>query len=177
MIWEILDSEYVFRCPWIAIRKDQVKMPTGVEIPDFYVSELPDWVNIIAVTKEGKYIIEKQYRHGVQQVCYELCAGVVEQGEEPLISAQRELLEETGYEGGQWRFLGSFAINASGANNFCHSFLAEGVELKDTPQLETTEDIQIQLLDRIEVKQLLQNNQIPEGVMAAPLWKYFASKI
>lgn len=176
MNWEVLDSEYAFKCPWISIRKDHVRMPSGVEIPDFYISELPDWVNIIAITKDGKFIIEKQYRHGIQKVCYELCAGDVEPDEDPLSAAQRELLEETGYAGGEWSYLGSFATNASGANNYCHSFLVKGVELKASQHLETTEDIELQLLEEKDIKELLLHNQIPEGVMAAPLWEYFANK-
>lgn len=176
MNWEILESEHVFQTPWISVRKEHVRMPSGVEISDFYVSELPDWANIISITKEGKFIIEKQYRHGIRQVCFELCAGVVEPGENPLAAAQRELLEETGYAGGEWLYLGSYAINSSGANNYCHSYLAQGVELQAERHLETTEDIELLLLEEKEVKELLQNNKIPEGVMAAPLWKYFANK-
>lgn len=176
MNWKILDSTYSFKCPWINVRKDHVRMPSGVEIPDFYVSELPDWVNIIAITKEGQFVIEEQYRHGIQKVCYEICAGVVEPGEDTLVAAKRELLEETGYAGGQWSYLGSYAINASGANNVCHSYLAEGVEKQTDQQLEATEDIKVHLLSEKEVRTLLDNNQIPEGVMAAPLWKYYANK-
>lgn len=174
--WEIIDSEYAFKCPWINVRRDRVRMPTGVEIPDFYVSELPDWVNVIAITKDGRFVIEEQYRHGIQRVCFELCAGDVDRGEEPLAAARRELLEETGYSGGAWTYLGAFAPNASGADNICHSFLAEGVEKMADQHLEKTEDISVRLISEKEMMKLLQNDQIPEGVMAAPLWKYFANK-
>ena len=176
MNWLIIESEYAFKCPWISVRRDHVRLPSGVEIPDFYVSELPDWVNIIAITKEGKFIIEKQYRHGIQKVCYELCAGDVEPGEDSIAAAQRELLEETGYAGGEWSYLGTYATNASGANNYCHSFLAKNVELKASRHLESTEDIEIQLLEEKDIRELLQSNKIIEGVMAAPLWQYFADK-
>lgn len=56
-------------------------MPSGLEIPDFYVEELPDWVNVIAITKDGLFVIEEQYRHGIQKVCFELPAGELEPGE------------------------------------------------------------------------------------------------
>ena len=151
-------------------------MPSGLEIPDFYVEELPDWVNIIAVTKDGRFVLEEQYRHGIQAVCYELPAGDVEPGEDPLKAAQRELEEETGYTGGQWIPYGTYAPNASGCNNTCHSFLAIGVERTLEPEREPTEDILLHLVTKAELKNLLLGGRIPEGVMLAPIWRYLAEE-
>ena len=89
--WEIIESEYLIRRPWLTARRDRVKLPTGVEIPEYYILEYPDWVNVIAITKEGKFVLVRQYRHGIKETRYEICAGVCETGEEPLLSAQREL--------------------------------------------------------------------------------------
>ena len=99
--WEIIESEYLIRRPWLTARRDRVKLPTGVEIPEYYILEYPDWVNVIAITKEGKFVLVRQYRHGIKETRYEICAGVCETGEEPLLSAQRELYEETGYGNGK----------------------------------------------------------------------------
>lgn len=151
-------------------------MPSGLEIPDFYVEELPNWVNVIAITKEGKFVLEEQYRHGIQSVCYELPAGFVEKDEDSLTAAQRELKEETGYTGGEWISFGSYVPNASGCDCVCFSFIALGVEKTTAPQKEPTEDIKLHLVTKNELKKLLVSNQIKEGVMAAPLWKYFANK-
>lgn len=148
-----------------------VQLPNGIIIPDFYITEAPDWVNVIAITTEGKFIIEEQYRHGIQKVCFELPAGEVEQGEDPLIAAQRELKEETGYTGGEWKTFGISAPNASGCSNICHSFLAIGVERTTETKREPTEDIKIHLVARKEIKEMLLDGRISEGVMQAPLWR------
>lgn len=174
MYWKTLHSSYVFECPWLKVRKDHVMMPSGQEISDFYVEELPDWVNVVAVTKDREFVLEEQYRHGIQKICFELPAGIVEKDEEPIIAAQRELEEETGYSGGEWISIGSYASNASGCNNTCHSFLAINVERTRDPIKEPTEDINLYLVSREQLKTLLLSNQIPESVMQAPLWRYFA---
>lgn len=127
MNWQILDSSYPFTSPWFKVRKDVVKLPNGVVVPDFYVTEAPDWVNVIAITKEGKYIIEEQYRHGIQKVCFELCAGMVDEGETPLETAKRELLEETGYTSDNWIASGMSVPNASGSITKCYHFIAADV--------------------------------------------------
>ena len=85
--WEIIESEYLIRRPWLTARRDRVKLPTGVEIPEYYILEYPDWVNVIAITKEGKFVLVRQYRHGIKETRYEICAGVCETGEEPLLFA------------------------------------------------------------------------------------------
>ena len=77
MNWKTLKSSYAFLCPWLRVRKDHVQLPSGVEMDDFYVVESNDWVNVIAITENGLFLIEEQYRHGVGQVCFELPAGNV----------------------------------------------------------------------------------------------------
>ena len=126
--WEILSSEHLFRRPWLTVRKDCVKLPNGQVNDEFYVLEYPDWVNVIAITKDGDYVMERQYRHGLGVTCYEICAGVVEEGEPPLEAAKRELLEETGYAGGQWEEIMTVCGNSSTTNNYTHCFVARGVE-------------------------------------------------
>ena len=97
MAWEVLDSEYVFKRLWLTARRDHVKLPTGAEINDFYVLEYPDFCNVVAITKDNKFLMERQYRHAQHLTAIEIPAGCVEKGETSLEAAQRELYEETGY--------------------------------------------------------------------------------
>ncbi len=172
--WTILESEYLIRRPWLTARKDHVLLPTGAENKEYYVLEYPDWVNVTAITKDGRFLMERQYRHGIQLTCYEICAGVCEKGETPLESIKRELYEETGFGGGHWEPWMDISANTSTMDNICHCFLATGVEPVSTQHLEATEDISIELLSVDEVRTLLLENRIKQSLMAAPLWKYFA---
>ena len=174
--WEVLSSEHLFRRPWLTVRKDCVKLPTGQINDEFYVLEYPDWVNVIAITKDGEYVMERQYRHGLGVTCYEICAGVVEEGEPPLEAAKRELLEETGYAGGQWEEIMTVCGNSSTTNNYTHCFVARGVEKVAGQHLDRTEDIKVELLSREQVKGLLVDNQFTQALMVAPLWRHFADK-
>ena len=170
--WRVLSSEYLFRRPWLTARKDVVKLPDGRVNPEYYVLEYPDWVNVIALTADGQMILERQYRHGLGKTCYELPCGVIEEGETPLEAAKRELLEETGYAGGQWFEWMTLTGNASSTNNLTHSFLATGVEKVAGQSLDATEDIEVSLHSPEFVRDLLVDNQILQSLMAAPLWKY-----
>lgn len=173
MKWETLDSEYIIRRPWLTARRDTVKLPTGAVNNEYYVLEYPTWVNVIAITKDDKFVFVRQYRHGIGLTCHEIVAGVSEEGEEPIESAQRELLEETGYAGGEWSLLTVLSANASAMNNVTYCFLATGVEEVCVQHLDATEDIEICLFTREEVLRMLENDELKQSLMAAPLWKYF----
>ena len=151
MKWTVLESEYLFRRPWLTARRDKVRLPNGNINPEFYVLEYPDWVNVIAITD-----------------------GVCEKGETPEQAARRELLEETGYGDGEWTLSLVSAPNASTSNNHCYSFVATGVRKITGQHLEATEDISVHLKTREEVLELMLSGQIRQATMLSPLWKYFA---
>lgn len=177
MSWETLSSEYIFRRPpWMTVRKDSIKHPDGRVNDEFYVLEYPDWINVIAITKDGLFVMERQYRHGLGKTGIEICAGVIEAGEKPIDAAKRELEEETGYIGGDWEEWMTISGNPSTTNNLTHCFIARNVEPSGTRHLDATEDITVELMNENEVFEMLVADRIKQSLMAAPLWKYFALK-
>ena len=177
MKWKTLSSKYLFKRPWLTARVDQVELPTGVIIDEYYVLEYPEWVNTIAITKEGKFVFVRQYRYGIGKTLNELCAGVVEKGEAPMDAARRELLEETGFGGGDWQPWMKISANPSTHTNITHCFLATGVELVGKQHLDKGEDIHVRIFTRDEVLGMLRRGEVWQSLMAAPLWKYFAEKM
>ena len=150
--WKTLSSEYLFRRPWLTARRDTVQLPDGRVNPEFYVLEYPSWVNVIARDTEGNFVMVRQYRHGLGETRYELSAGVVEEGEEPIEAAKRELCEETGYVGGDWRLLTVVSGNASTTDNLSYCFVAEGVTPDGSRHLDPTEDLAVEILTLDEVR-------------------------
>ena len=170
--WKVLESEYLVRRPWLTARRDRLELPDGRIIPEYYVLEYPDWVNVIAITKDGQFVMERQYRHAARKISLELPCGVMEEGETPLEAAQRELLEETGFGGGQWKKLMELSPNPSAMSNTTHCFLAIGVEKIAEQHLDETEELSVFFMTKEEVKRMLNENQICQALMVAPLYKY-----
>ena len=94
--------------------------------------------------------------------------------ETPLDAARRELYEETGYGGGEWKEYMVLSANPATHTNLTYTVLATGVQPLSTQHLEASEDIRIHLFTFEEVRRLLEENCIPQALMAAPLWRYVA---
>ena len=169
-----LAHKYLLQCKWLNVRQDTVRLPNGIILDDYFILEYPTWVNVIAITEEGKFVIEKQYRHGTDSIDYEICAGTCEEAEDPLVAAKRELLEETGYAGGEWLLYGVSSPNPAAMTNLNYTYLAKRVKKTTEPHLEISEDIEVYLKTRDEVLELMNNGQIRQGCMLAMLWKYMA---
>lgn len=176
MNWKVKSSKHILSRPWMTVRADEVELPNGHVIPEYYVFEYPDWVNVIAITDDDRMVLVRQYRHGIGRVCYEIPAGVIEPTDaSPLAGAQRELLEETGFGGGVWTELMQASGNAAAYNNITHCYLAHGVRKMADQRLDAGEDLSYELLDQKTVRQMLDNGEFVQSLMAAPLWKYFAT--
>lgn len=173
--WKVLESRIIAENrPWLCLRQETVELPNGSRIPTWYINDFPNWINVIAITKDGRFVMESQYRHGIGETHYELCAGVIEDDEEPLHAAQRELLEETGYSGGEWSFFMKQCPNPTNHSNWQYTYLAVGVEKTEERHLEQTEDIDVFLFTKDEMLDILKSGDIVQALHSAPLWKYFA---
>lgn len=108
------------------------------------VLETPDWVNVIARTVDHEIVVVRQYRFGIQDITAEIPGGMIDPGEDPLVAAQRELREETGYESDQWRALGNVQPNPAFHDNLCYHFLADHAVPVGPPNLDAGEDIRVE---------------------------------
>jgi ADP-ribose diphosphatase len=92
------------------------------------IVEHPGAVAIVAVDANDRIVLVRQLREPARKELLELPAGTVDEGEEPLATAQRELAEETGLRGGEWRHMSSFWTTPGFCRELMHVFFAEGVE-------------------------------------------------
>ena len=107
---KVLSSKYLFRKPWLTVRSECLEMPNGKIVPEYFVHEYPEWVNVIAVTNDRKIVMIRQYRHALGRISFEIPAGVCENNDISLEeSARRELLEETGLTAHRLELFGIFS--------------------------------------------------------------------
>lgn len=162
--WEKISSKYLVRAPWATLRVDTCRMPDGTVIPNYYVLEYPDWVNVIALTEDDQVILVRQYRHAAGEEILELPGGVIEKGESPELAARRELLEETGYEFTTIEYLSELYANPATATNKTHCFLARGGIRTSDQKLDRGEEIIIELVSLAELKELVLNNKLGQAL-------------
>jgi ADP-ribose pyrophosphatase len=164
MKWKVLESEYLFNVPWLTVRKDKCETPGGKIIPSFYVMEYPDWANAFCLTKDGKVVMVKQYRHGLGEEGIELPGGVVEENESFEEGVKRELLEETGFSFEKIEYLGNISANPSTTNNLMHMFLATGGEKVAEQSLDEEEEVDVLIMTLAEVKLLVREHKIRQSL-------------
>ncbi|TYO97822.1 NUDIX domain-containing protein [Desulfallas thermosapovorans] len=119
----IIDSETVFTGKIITVRKDRVRLPDNRQGTREVVN-CADAVAIVALTDVDEVLMVKQYRHPTSQELWEIPAGKIEAGEDPLSCAQRELEEETGYRAGDWHQICSFYTSPGFCTEQLHLLLA-----------------------------------------------------
>jgi ADP-ribose pyrophosphatase len=169
--WKKISSEYLSRDIWGTVRKDVCQTSEGKIIDPYYVYEFPTWVTAVAVTEEGKIIIERQYRYALDVTCFEIPGGCVDDSDSSLeMAIERELLEETGYRFSHYEYLGKTSSNPSTNNNWMHMFLATGGRYVREQQLDHNEEIEIYLFTPDEVKKLLDANQIVQSMHVTTLY-------
>ena len=141
MSWKTITTQYLEKNNWIALRKESCITDTGKKIDEYYVMEIQDVSCVIAVTKEKKVVLVKEYKHVVRHEILQLPCGYIDKGEEPFTAAKRELEEETGYTSEKWTPLGKFAGSPGRLTHYYHFFLAQECEKTSEPKLDELESL------------------------------------
>jgi 8-oxo-dGTP pyrophosphatase MutT (NUDIX family) len=159
--WKTINSQLVFDNPWCRVRQDEVELPNGAIIDDYFVNVRPDIVLVLAVTQNREIVFVRQYRHGVGQILLELPGGSLDsQTENSLTAAARELEEETGYVAEQMVQLATLYDNPVKDTNKIYLILAEPAHPCGRQQLDVTEDVEIVLIPVEDVLERISTGEI-----------------
>jgi 8-oxo-dGTP pyrophosphatase MutT (NUDIX family) len=159
--WVITNSEIVFHNKWVTIQKDAVKLPNGLLIDDYYLNVRPEVAIALPITKDGKAIMVRQYKHGGKEIVLEFPGGVFDaEMETPLEGALREMKEETGYHSDEMVYLGKVFDDPTKDTNSIHFFLAKNAVKKFEPEPDLTENIEIMEVPFESIPELIRTNKM-----------------
>lgn len=152
--WRVLASRTLLDAPpWLRVRAERIELPDGRVVEDFYQLDQPDFVCIFPEMADGRILAQRQYRHGVRGLCMTFPGGHCEGSDaDPLATAQRELMEETGCTAERWDFLGSYVTNANAGGAIAHMYRAVGCRQVAAPDSGDLEEVRFELLSRAEVR-------------------------
>jgi ADP-ribose pyrophosphatase len=159
---------------FLTVENHTVELPDGQVISDWPWVVTPDYVNVLAMTEDGQYLCFRQTKYALEGTSLAPVGGYLEPGEEPLAAAQRELLEETGYEATEWVSLGRYAVDANRGAGVAHLFLARGARWVAKICADDLEEQQLLHLSRLEVEAALAAGEFKvlpwAAVVALGLW-------
>lgn len=168
MNWKTLSSKPVLSSgKWLTVEDRTVVTPGGQQIEHWSWVITPDFVNVVAVTPAGRFLIFRQGKYGLDGDSLAPVGGYIEPGEEPLSAARRELREETGYEAAEWVDLGRFLVDPNRGFATGCLFLARRAVKVTEPYADDLEEQHLLLFDRRELEAALREGQFKVLAWAA----------
>jgi ADP-ribose diphosphatase len=144
--WKTLERRVLLsRKPWLEVGEEKVELPDGRVVDGYPWIISRDFALVVALTADDRVVAIRSYKHGARRIQLELPAGYIEQGEQPLETAKRELSEETGYAADDWSSLGAFVIHGNYGIGTEHIYLARGARRVSEPDHGDLEELEVTL--------------------------------
>jgi ADP-ribose pyrophosphatase len=155
-LWKTLSRHTILNhSKFLTVENHTVELPDGQVIAEWPWVITPDYVNVLAVTSQGEFLCFRQTKYGVEGTSLAPVGGYLEPGEEALVAARRELLEETGYEATDWINLGRYRVDGNRGAGVAYLFLARGARPVGEPDADDLEEQQLLRLSYPEIKAAL----------------------
>lgn len=166
--WKTLARQVVWdQSDFMTVELHTVGLPDGHVISGWPWVIAPDYVNVVALTEEGWFLCFRQTKYGIEGESLAPVGGYLEPGEEPQSAAQRELLEETGYEARDWVPLGSYRVDGNRGVGMAHFYLARGARRVAPAIADDLEEQELLLLDRGEIELAVESGRFKLVAWAA----------
>lgn len=178
LAWEEVSTEHIVQDEWMDLRKSAFRLPNGTVFEPFYTYSRKDYTVIVASDCDGKYLCVRQFRQGIREVTTEFPAGGLERtdgkeyrtgsgdalSEDALSTAQRELLEETGYVSDEWTHLITIPSQATIADNYAYVYMAKNCRKVSGQDLDETEFLNVELRTEQEIEELIHTGRFQQAV-------------
>lgn len=166
---QVVRREKLLEGHFLQVVRDTVRLPDGGQSYREYIQH-PGAVAIVPLLEDGRVVLERQYRHPVGRVMVEFPAGKLNPGEDPLLCAQRELLEETGYTAREWAYAGTMHPCIGYADESIGIWFARGLTLGER-QLDEAEFLDVITATPAQLLAWCRQGQVTDGkTLSCALW-------
>ena len=176
MKWKKLNSKIVYKNQWLQLREDTVICPNGKK-RKYGIVERPPVNFVIALNQSESIFFIKEYRYPIKKTILQLPAGTTDKNKSSLVSAKKELFEETGIKAKNWQRLGKFYIGPGHESIYANVFMAKKLNLTKINKSTQSGDESILKVVKIpiaKIKQLISSGKIECGITLAALNLYFS---
>jgi 8-oxo-dGDP phosphatase len=175
--WQILKRRTIYDSDWMRLQLVDLRLPDGTVAREIHMVDYPHQAaGVVPVRADGQILLIDHYRFQTETRGWEIPAGRIETGEEPVEAVARELREETGHQAHEFVALGRYHPSNGSSNQVFHIFAARGVEQTGAVE-DTNEVLGWQWFPPMQVRELIARNAILDGLSLTGLLWYFELQV